>query len=77
MDYVRKANTHLASVAADREVEEPPAGSVSVIAAHSRLVDPDAVAIAAPHLYLTTTDIVIDRPRCTPRLDRDSHERVS
>ena len=60
MDYVRKANTHLASLAADRDVDAPPADSVSVIAAHSRLVDPDAVPIAAPHLYLTTTDIVLD-----------------
>lgn len=60
MDYVRKANTHLTSLATDRGSDEPPAGSVSVIAAHSRLVDPDAVAIAAPHLYLTTTDIVLD-----------------
>ena len=60
MDYVRQANTHLASLAADRGVDEPPAESVSVIAAHSRLVDPDAVAIAQPYLYLATTDLVLD-----------------
>lgn len=60
MDYVRKANTHLASLAEDQGVQEPPAGSVSVFAAHARLVDPDAVAIAASHLHLTTTDVVLD-----------------
>ncbi|GAA1817767.1 hypothetical protein GCM10009749_29810 [Agromyces neolithicus] len=60
MDYVRKANTHLTSVAADRAVDEPPVGSVSVIVAHSRLVDPEAVPIAASHLFLTTTDVVLD-----------------
>lgn len=67
MDYVRKANTHLASLAADRGVDAPPSGSVSVIAAHSRLVDPDAVPIAVQHLYLTTTDVVLDIAHDTHR----------
>ncbi|ORJ92516.1 hypothetical protein A6F55_24150 [Prescottella equi] len=60
MDYVRKANTHLKSLTADRVVDTPPAGSVSVIVANSKLVDPDAVAIAEPHLNLTTTDLLLD-----------------
>ncbi len=60
MEYVRQANTHLASITHDRGVEDPPTGSVSVISAHSRLIDPNAVPIAAPHLYLTTTDVVLD-----------------
>jgi hypothetical protein len=60
MTYVRQANTHLSSLAADREVDEAPPGSVSVFAATSDLVDPDAVPIAVSHLYLTTTDIVLD-----------------
>lgn len=59
MDYVRKANTHLDSLAADRNVDAPP-GAVSVIVANSKLVDPDAVAIAQPQLNLATTDVLLD-----------------
>jgi hypothetical protein len=60
MGYVRQANTHLSSLAADRGVAEAPPGSVSVFAAASELVDPDAVPIAVSHLYLTTTAVVLD-----------------
>lgn len=60
MAYVRQANTQLSSLAADRGVDEAPPGSVSVFAANSDLVDPDAVPIAVSHVYVTTTDVVLD-----------------
>lgn len=58
MDYVRKANTHLSSLEADRGVPAPEA-SVSVIVAPSRLVDPDAVPIANPNLYIAASEILV------------------
>jgi hypothetical protein len=60
MDYVRQANTQLASLAADRRVEEPPEGSISVIASPRSVVDPDAVPIAASHVYLATPKLIMD-----------------
>lgn len=60
MDYVRQTNTQLASLAADREVEEPPEGSISVIVTPRTVVDPDAVPIAAPHVYLATPRLMLD-----------------
>lgn len=60
MDYVRQTNTQLASLAADREVEEPPEGSISIIMSPRTVVDPDAVPIAAPHVYLATPGLMLD-----------------
>lgn len=60
MDYVRQANTHLASLAADRDAGAPPEGSISVIVSPRSVVDPDAVPIAAPHLYLASPGLVLD-----------------
>jgi hypothetical protein len=60
MDYVRQTNTHLASLAADREVETPPEGSTSVIVTPRSVVDPDAVPIAAPHVHLVTPTQLLD-----------------
>ncbi|MGJ8721566.1 MAG: DEAD/DEAH box helicase [Salinibacterium amurskyense] len=60
MAYVRQTNTHLSSIAHDSGVDAAPIGSVSIVAAHSRLVDPNAVPIAAPHVHLITTDVLLD-----------------
>ncbi|MBD8205179.1 DEAD/DEAH box helicase [Microbacterium sp. CFBP 8790] len=60
MEYVRKANTQLDSLAADKDADEFPPGSVGVIVAPSQLVEPTAVPIAAPHLYLCTPDELLD-----------------
>jgi hypothetical protein len=60
MDYVRKANTQLDSLAADKGVDQAPQMSATVIVAQNRLVDPDAVPIANPNVYLTTTELVLD-----------------
>ncbi|MEV7608685.1 DEAD/DEAH box helicase [Microbacterium sp. NPDC089320] len=60
MGYVRKANTQLDSLAALRDQEEPPAGSVGVIVAPSKVVEPGAVPIAAAHLHLCTPDEILD-----------------
>jgi hypothetical protein len=60
MDYVRKANTQLDSLASEREQEEFPAGSVGVIVAPSKTIEPGAVPIAVPHLHLCTPDEVLD-----------------
>lgn len=60
MNYVRQTNTQLASLAADREVEAPPSGSISVIVTPRSVVDPDAVPIAAPHVYLAMPKLVLD-----------------
>jgi hypothetical protein len=60
MEYVRQTNTQLASLAGDRDVEAPPEGSLSVLVTPRSVVDPDAVAIAAPHVYLATPKLVLD-----------------
>jgi hypothetical protein len=60
MDYVRQTNTQLSSLAADRTAERPPEGSISVIVTPRRVVDPDAVPIAAAHLYLVEPKLVLD-----------------
>ncbi|MFF4227991.1 DEAD/DEAH box helicase [Streptomyces sp. NPDC001820] len=60
MEYVRQTNTQLASLAADRGVEAPPAGSISVVVSPRSVVDPDAVPIAGPHVYLSTPKLVLD-----------------
>ncbi|MGN7187383.1 DEAD/DEAH box helicase [Microbacterium enclense] len=60
MEYVRKANTQLDSLAADKDLDEFPPGSVGIIVAPSRLVEPPAVPIAAPHLHLCTPDEILD-----------------
>jgi hypothetical protein len=60
MDYVRKANTQLASLASDREVELPPEGSISIIVSPRGVVDPDAVPIAAPHVYRAEPKLILD-----------------
>ncbi|WP_460545878.1 DEAD/DEAH box helicase [Glycomyces halotolerans] len=58
MDYIRQANTHLASVAGDREVDVPPEGSASVIVSPRKVVDPDAVPIAEAHVHLVSPELV-------------------
>ncbi|MBD8102282.1 DEAD/DEAH box helicase [Plantibacter sp. CFBP 8775] len=60
MEYVRKANTQLDSLAALRGVEEFPAGSVGVVVAPSRTIVPGAVPIASAHLHLCTPDEILD-----------------
>ncbi len=60
MDYVRQTNTQLASLAADRKAEGPPEGSVSIVVTPRSVVDPDAVPIAGPHVYLATPKLVLD-----------------
>ena len=60
MDYVRQANTQLSSLAADRQVESPPDGSISVIVTPRSVVDPDAVPIASAHVYLTAPKLILD-----------------
>lgn len=52
MDDVRRTNTQLQSLAADRGTEIP-SGSVSVIVTPKQLADPDAVAIAQPHVQFS------------------------
>jgi len=66
MDYVRQANTQLASLASDRD-EVQPDGSISVIATQNYLIDPDAVPIANENLFLVTADIVLDIARDATR----------
>ncbi len=58
MDNVRQTNTHLRSLSSDRS-EEAPDGSASVIVTTKQLADPDAVAIAEPHVFMCApTDVV-------------------
>jgi hypothetical protein len=59
MDYVRKANTQLDSLASMQSVDSAPQGSVSVIVAPSRLVNPGAVSIANTNLYLVPVELVL------------------
>lgn len=60
MDYVRQTNTQLASLGSDREVEAPPESSISVIVTPRRVIDPDAVPIAASHVYLLMPKLMLD-----------------
>ncbi|QSE87532.1 hypothetical protein JWS13_02355 (plasmid) [Rhodococcus pseudokoreensis] len=59
MEYVRKADTQMDSVIADRGEDGAPPGSVSLIVSPRRVVDPDAVNIARPHLYLVSSELVL------------------
>jgi hypothetical protein len=67
MDYVRQTNTQLASLASDREVDAPPEGSISVIVSPRGVVDPDAVPIAAPHIYRVEPKLMLDIAHDTAR----------
>jgi hypothetical protein len=67
MDYVRQTNTQLASLAADRGVEMPPDGSVSLVVTPRSVVDPDAVPIAASHISLVTPRLMLDIAHDTVR----------
>jgi Helicase C-terminal domain len=67
MDYVRQTNTQLASLAADHGVEMPPDGSISLVVTPRSVVDPDAVPIAAPHIYLVTPRLMLDIAHDTVR----------
>jgi len=67
MDYVRKTNTQLASVAGDRGVDTPPDGSISVVVSPHSVVDPDAVPIALSHVHLASPKIVLDIAHDTVR----------
>ena len=67
MEDVRQTNTQLASLASDRGVDEPPEGSISVVVTPRSVVDPDAVPIAAPHVYLATPKLVLDIAHDTVR----------
>lgn len=67
MNYVRQANTQLASVAADRDDDDAPDGSVSVIVTPRGVVDPDAVSIAAPQVHLASPKLVLDIAHDTAR----------
>ncbi|OKH65777.1 hypothetical protein EB73_21165 [Mycobacterium sp. SWH-M3] len=58
--YIRQANTQLASLAGDRDVDDPPQGSVSVVVSPRGIVDPHAVPMAAPHLHLVTPSVMLD-----------------
>jgi hypothetical protein len=60
MNYVRQTNTQLASVAADREADQAPEGSFSIIVTPRGVVDPDAVSIAQGHVYLAAPKLIQD-----------------
>lgn len=58
MDNVRQANTQLRSLAADRDSDIPEL-SASIIVSPRLLADPDAVAIAEPHVNLCSPGDVL------------------
>jgi hypothetical protein len=66
MDYVRKANTQLASLASDLGADVPP-NSLSVIVGTTELIDPDAVPIASESLCLALHREVLDIAQETSR----------
>lgn len=70
MDYVRKANTQLASLASDRGDELPPEGSISVVVSPRSVVDPDAVPIAEPHVYRAEPKLILDIAHDSVRADK-------
>jgi hypothetical protein len=49
---IRQANTQLKHLASDRGVTEPSEQSVSIIASPRTAIDPEAVTVAEPHVYL-------------------------
>jgi hypothetical protein len=59
MQVVRQANTQLDSLSADR-AQSAPQGSFSVIVSPRRLIDPDAVPIARPHLHLVGPEVLLE-----------------
>lgn len=60
MEYVRQTGTQLESLAHDRDLNEPPEGCISVVVTPRSVVDPDAVPIAPPHVYLSTPQLILD-----------------
>lgn len=58
LKHIRQANTQLALLANDQQVEAAPAGSVSVIVSARGTIEPDDAAAANPNLYLTSPDEV-------------------
>lgn len=71
MDYVRQTNTQLASLAGDREEDAPPEGSISIVVSPRSVVDPDAVPIAEPHVYLASPRLILDIAHDTVRAWRE------
>lgn len=55
---VRQANTQLDQLAADRDVDHPPAGSLAIIVSDRLTVDPQHARAANPNVYLTSTDTI-------------------
>jgi hypothetical protein len=55
MDNIRQTNTHLRILSSDRG-EPIPSESASVIATQKQLVDPDAGAVAEPHVFICGCD---------------------
>ncbi|MEU2391961.1 DEAD/DEAH box helicase [Streptomyces sp. NPDC007369] len=59
LNDIRQTNTHLQQLASDQQVDEPPAGSISVIASPKGIVSDDGVTGAVPHLYLVSPETIL------------------
>lgn len=69
--YLRQTNTQLDSLAGDRTLNGPPAGSISVIVSPRSVVSPDAVPIAGRHVHLTAPKLILDIAHDTVRAWKD------
>lgn len=57
---VRQANTQLDQLAADRGMDNPPAGSPAIIVSDRLTVDPQHAPAANPNVYLASTNVVAE-----------------
>lgn len=57
---VRQANTQLDQLAADRGMDNPPAGSPAIIVSDRLTVDPKHAPAANPSVHLTSTEVVLE-----------------
>lgn len=55
---IRQANTQLDQLAADREMEDPPAGSLTIVVSDKLSVDPQHAQTAHSNVYLTSPGVI-------------------
>lgn len=55
---IRQANTQLDQLAADREMEDPPAGSLAIVVSDKLSVDPQHAQTAHSNVYLTSPGVI-------------------
>lgn len=67
-NYVRQTNSQLDMIANDEELENYPAGSISVIISPKKAVKPDAVPAANRNVYLVSPETILEIAKQTKQV---------